>query len=211
MSYPEAEIVSQGVDAWRRLQQNQRTSWQDWIRVGHALLILRRDTMLETKANRPMGWRYNAAFGAALKANGLDGINGQDRYRLLICLEHEIEIESWRATLTDVQRLRWNHPNSIWMHFTKAFAPGRRVQSRATASKPKVRGYKQRPNYWSQDVLRRTAEGIIAAHTNDVFKLALAALNAAFPTKDDLIQAADEPRPHLSRADRAAQLEEATA
>jgi hypothetical protein len=211
MSYPEAEIVEQGRDAWRRLQQSQRTAWQDWARVGHALLILRRDTMLETRANRPMGWRYNAAFGAALKANGLDGISGQDRYKIIQCLEHEIEIEQWRATLDEKQRLRLNHPNAIWAHFTKAFAPGKRIEPRKTASKPKVRGYKPRPNYWSQDVLRRTAEGIRMANSNDIFRVARAALDAAFPTRDSLLEAGNEPRPNPSRADRAAQLEEATA
>jgi hypothetical protein len=210
MSYPEQAIVQQGRDAWRRLQQSQRTSWQDWVRVGHALLVGRRDAMLTAKANSPFGVPYNKAFGAFLRDNGFDAISGQDRYKIIQCLEHEIEIEQWRATLDEKQRLRLNHPSAVWAHFTKAFRPGRQVEPRLRNTvRAKTTPHKGRPIYWSQDILRAAAEGIRMANSNDIYKVALAALNAAFPTRDSLIEAADDPRPH-TRADRIAQLEAAT-
>jgi hypothetical protein len=168
--------------------------------------------MLDAKANKAMGTRYNLAFGAAMKANDLDGISGQDRYKIIQCLEHEIEIEQWRASLDEKQRLKLNHPSAVWAHFCKAFRPGRQIEPRprATAHKP----HKSRPNFWNQNVLRRAAEGIKAANTNDIFLIARAVLDAAFPTVDSLLEAAAEPRPNPTRADRAradTELHEATA
>jgi hypothetical protein len=205
MSYVEAETVQMGVAAWRRLQQSERTAWSDWVRVGHALLILRRDSMLDAKANTPFGMRYVKVFSAALKANGLDAVNGQDRYKIIQCLEHEVEIEQWRAGLDEKQRLRLNHPSAVWMHFTKAFRPGRQVEPRPRNTTGKVhKAHKGRPNFWSQDTLRRAAEGIRAANSHDIFIVARAVLDGAFPTKDALIEAANEPRPNQSHSRRTA-------
>lgn len=205
MSYPEAIIVEQGRDAWRRLQQGQRTMWQDWVRVGHALLIGRRDAMLTAKANSPFGVPYNKAFGAFLRDNGLDGISGQDRWKIIQCLENEVTIEEWRASLDEKRRLQLNHPSAVWCHFSRAFRPNRQIESRPrkTTHKP----HKGKPVFWSQDILRRMVEAEIAANTNDRYIRMRAALDAAFPTRESLIEAADAPRPNPSRAQRVAELE----
>lgn len=101
MSFPEADTIQQAREALGRLREAERTSWADWLLIGRALLIARRDCMLEAKANSPFGWRYNQAMGAWLRTNGLDGVSGQDRHKLLECLAHEIE--AWRTTLTDLR------------------------------------------------------------------------------------------------------------
>jgi hypothetical protein len=184
MSYPEAETIQQARDALGRLQAAERTSWADWLLIGRALLIARRDCMLEAKANSPYGWRYNQAMGAWSRENGLAEISGQDRHKVLECLAHEDAIESWRATLTDVQRRRWNHPNSIWLHFAKAFAPGRRIESRTkSTTRTTVRNIvtSEKPLNTAapdQDTIRRIAAELRENWTQDVYKLALVAYYA---------------------------------
>ena len=195
----EDEIISAGRDAWSRLQTHQRTSWNDWVLIGRALLVGRRDAMLDAKANIPMGMRYNRIFSAWLRANGLDGISGQDRYKIIECLEHDVEIEAWRATLTEVQRNRWNHPNSIWLHFSRAFAPGRRVEPRPrNTTQAKTLRKNHKPIFWSQDILRAAAEGIRMANSHDIYVVARAVLDHAFPSRDALIDVLNEAPRHPS-------------
>jgi hypothetical protein len=205
--FPEQNIIDEGRAAWGRLQHHERTSWADWVRLGHAILIGRRDAMLTAKANSPFGVPYVKAIGAWLRENGLDGINGQDRYKIIQCLEHEHDIEAWRATLTEVQRLRWNHPNSIWMHFSRDFAPGPQVEPRkskaaATRPAPKRQQIAERvtevarrhgkPIFWPQDFMRRAHEAMLASRSTDLLTLARLALQAAIRSEDDLLALLDD-------------------
>lgn len=188
MTYPEGEIISAARDAWSRLQAHQRTSWADWLLIGRALLVARRDCMLEARANSPFGWKYNAAMGASLRQNGLHEISGQDRHKILECLAHEPEIEQWRATLTEVQRNRWNHPNSIWLHFSRAFRPNRQIEPRTTTPRHTVRGVKRNssgmPTNPGQDMVRRVAAAIRENWSTDTFKLSAVAIAAVLRDPD---------------------------
>ncbi len=81
MTTTAADAVIAGRDAWQRLCRRDRASWNDWLAVGHALLIGRAACMQIAKANKPVGSRYNAAVGNWLRENGLDGISNQERCR----------------------------------------------------------------------------------------------------------------------------------
>src|SRR5258707_12370380 len=119
MTTTAADAVIAGRDAWQRLCRRDRASWNDWLAVGHALLIGRAACMQIAKANKPVGSRYNAAMGNWLRENGLDGITNQERYRALLCLENLEAIEVWHASLDDAQRRRLNHPGAIWAHWQR--------------------------------------------------------------------------------------------
>src|SRR4029077_2853261 len=101
------------------------------------------------------------------------------------CLEHEVEIESWRAGLSEVQRLRWNHPNSIWMHWRRSIAepalPKRQGVRGASGG-----GNGGRPIFFSQDMIRRAGLAIKENFSGDIFALARRALEAAFRSSDDI-------------------------
>jgi hypothetical protein len=203
MSYPEADTIQQGRQAWQRLQAAERTSWPDWLLIGRAIVVLRRDAMLDARVNKPFGRKYTAAFGAALRAAGLYEINDQDRHKIIVCLENEIEIEQWRASLDEKQRLRLNHPSAIWAHFCKAFRPNRQIEPRPR-TKAKIPRNLQKPIFWSQDTLRAAAEGIRMANSQDIYIVARAALNAAFPSRDALVEALNEKPPNPSHSRRTA-------
>lgn len=49
----------------------------------------------------------------SIEHNGFKGLNKSIRSQLLKCRNHRDEIEKWRATLTEPERLRYNHPNTV--------------------------------------------------------------------------------------------------
>jgi hypothetical protein len=180
-----ADAISEGKAAWDRLKSRERATWSDWIKVGQALLIGRAAAMKAANTNRAVGTRYNKAMGQWLRDHGLDGINNQERYRAILCVENRDAIEVWRATLDDAKRRRFNHPNSVWAGWRKSktepAAPARYIVNAATPHKT------GKPIFWSQDMIRRAAMAIKDARTNDYFLMARAALEGAVRDGDDLL------------------------
>lgn len=109
-------IIQQGVDAWHQLKK----SWEHWLMVGKALRIGREEAMHSAGTNRPEGKGYNKAFGEWLLENKLDDIDQGDRKRLLDVMDNLPEIEQWRATLTEGERRKYNHPSTVWRRWKKA-------------------------------------------------------------------------------------------
>jgi hypothetical protein len=103
------EIVRRGQDALQRL----RRSYDDWTDIAEALAVGRAEVMAATHTNQPTGKRYAKAMGEWLLARSFHLINEGTRNRLLECLQHRNEIEKWRARLTDTERFRFNHPDTV--------------------------------------------------------------------------------------------------
>jgi hypothetical protein len=112
--------IRQGQEAWRRLRHDHST-WEDWKRVGEAHRVGRITAMRDGRANKPSGRGYNAALHAWAKQFGFDLDKG-DRKRLFDVMDHLVEIEEWLATLKPAERLRLNHPSSVWRRWKKATA-----------------------------------------------------------------------------------------
>lgn len=110
--------VERGREAWRRLKTD--STWDDWVVVGTALDIGRTECMRRAGSNHPIGRAYNEAFSAWLARNEFADIDKGTRSRLLDCIEHRAEVESWRASLKLDERLRLNHPNSVWRRWQSA-------------------------------------------------------------------------------------------
>src|SRR6516165_4062517 len=106
----ELEAVNHGRDAWQRLKKDQ--TFEDWLLVGQALEIGR--GWARRRANAPSGRGFNEAFSVWLTDNGFAEIDKGTRSRLAEIIEHRPEIEAWRQKLSLRERLRKNHPNSIW-------------------------------------------------------------------------------------------------
>jgi hypothetical protein len=118
-SEPEATAVQDGQQAWVRLRNN--STWKDWKAVGAAHVVGRTEAMRDAHTNKPEGRGYCAAFSAWARKYGFDLDKG-DRARLFNVIDHLAEIESWLAKLTPTERLRFNHPNTIWRRWKAATA-----------------------------------------------------------------------------------------
>ena len=103
--------IKRGQEAWRR--HKDEATWTDWLAIGEALLIGKSDAMHAAETNKPIGSRYNVAMGVWLTRYHFDEIDKADRHRLLEVMEHRAEIETWRAGLPDIERLRINHPSTV--------------------------------------------------------------------------------------------------
>ena len=112
------DIVRRGQEALQRL----RRSYDDWMDVAEALDVGRTQVMRELHTNKPVGRRYAKEMGEWLRARGFHLINEGTRNRLLECLQHKTEIEKWRARLTDAERFRFNHPDTILRKWKAASA-----------------------------------------------------------------------------------------
>jgi len=106
---PDLETVRLGQEAMAR----KRRAWEDWVAIAKAIQIGRAAVMNELHTNEPRGKRYEKAFGDWLVANSFKEIDKGARSRLLDCLEHIVEIEKWRARLTDSERFKLNHPDTV--------------------------------------------------------------------------------------------------
>ncbi len=111
-------IGHSGQLAWKRLQKGGR-DWGDWYMVGEALAAGRELAMRGAETNRPEGSAYNQLFGEWLVRYGLQNIDKSDRAKLLKIVEQP-EILEWRQSLPQNERMKLNHPSSVWRHWQKA-------------------------------------------------------------------------------------------
>jgi hypothetical protein len=158
--------------AWQRLR-NERQTFNDWVLIGRALAIGRAVCMHQAKANKPHGYAYNRMMGAWLKANGLDGISNQERYRAVLVVENLAAIELWREALPEEKRRRFNHPGAVWAHWQRTQKPAR---AGVQAAQSTVAG--KLPERPSGDMLRRISKALHEARSRDYIVLAEAAYMA---------------------------------
>lgn len=112
---PEHLRIERGREAWNRLQKDQ--TWEDWMTVAVAVDIGRQHALNISGKNAPGGKGYNKAFSNWLKENGFDNIDGAARKHMLDCFDQRGAIEKWRAILTTTQRLKINHPTTVWRNW----------------------------------------------------------------------------------------------
>jgi hypothetical protein len=115
---PEAAAIRDGQQAWRRLKDN--PTWKDWKAVGVAHVIGRTTAMRYAHTNKPKGRGYCAALSAWARKHGFADLDSGDRTRLFAVMDHLKEIEDWLQKLPEPERLRLNHPSSVWRKWKAA-------------------------------------------------------------------------------------------
>jgi hypothetical protein len=118
-----AEIIAEGCAAMDRIGEDR--VWRDWVAVI-AIDAIRVAAMAKANCNNHNGKRYATAFSELLKENGaekLDRLTKSERSRLYQCTANLEAIERWRGTLTEPERRRLNHPESVWRKFEAATKP----------------------------------------------------------------------------------------
>jgi chromosome segregation ATPase len=75
-------------------------------------------------ANDRNGKTYNQHYSAAMDEHKwIREIDKGVRSRLQECIDHLAEVEAWYATLSQTERLKWNHPNAVYNHWKAATKP----------------------------------------------------------------------------------------
>lgn len=114
------EIIRRGLEAFQRQQSAKhalQNGWQDWLTVAEVLVVGRTTAMTMAGTDEPRGSRYNKAIDMWLVGNGFKDLPKDMRSKLLKCWEYRDEIEKWRSSLTEQERLRCNHPNTVIRKF----------------------------------------------------------------------------------------------
>jgi hypothetical protein len=154
--------VRMGQEAMAR----KRRAWADWVAIGEALQVGRAEVMRETHTNQPTGRRYEKTMAEWLVANGFKEIDKGVRCRLLECLQHRAEIDQWLSGLTDGERFRINHPDTVlkrWKGSTTVPDPN------AVPKPPSAFAKLKETNVDLQERLHR-AERELAAGGGDLWK-----------------------------------------
>jgi hypothetical protein len=106
---PVSDVVRLGQEAMAR----KRRSWDDWLLIAEALQAGRTEVVHALHTNETHGRRFEKAMGEWLIAHGFKEIDKGARSRLRDCLEHKAKITAWRARLTDSERWKFNHPDTV--------------------------------------------------------------------------------------------------
>jgi hypothetical protein len=122
------ETIRRGREAFKR----QQFAWNDWMAIGDAFVIGQTESMLLANTNKPEGKRYQKAIDVWLIENGFKGLDKSVRSRLRKCCEYRDKIEKWRATLTESERFRYNHPNTVYRKWEKSRLPGTTTKRKST-------------------------------------------------------------------------------
>jgi hypothetical protein len=97
-------------------------------------------------------------------------------------------ISSPRAGLDDEQRRRLNRPGAVWSHWQRSIKATTTAPKRQHVVKGTTSHKSGRPVYWSREMLRRAATALRECRSNDIFKMARAALEGAIRTDADLLE-----------------------
>jgi hypothetical protein len=102
--------------------ERKRRGWEDWLAIAKAMEAGRAEVMRSLHTNEPRGRRFEKAMGEWLVANKFKENNKATRSQLLDCLKHKVQIEEWRARLTDAKRFAFNHPDTVLRKWKAATA-----------------------------------------------------------------------------------------
>ena len=126
----EEEAIRLGIAAWDRLRGN--STFADWIVVGAAHRFGRTTAMHDARTNKPEGGGYNAAFAAWARKFGFADLDKGDRARLFNVMDNLKEIGAWLDKLPLKERLRLNHPSSIWRRWKAATAENKNSEQKVS-------------------------------------------------------------------------------
>jgi hypothetical protein len=93
---------------------------QDWLKIGKALLVLRKRAMQEVGASKPRGLPYVTRNSALIRQHGFTAISRSARQTAMLVVENLPSIEAWLKTLPDDRALGMNHPMVAWRSYLAA-------------------------------------------------------------------------------------------
>jgi hypothetical protein len=99
---------------------NRRKPLDDWMAIGKAFHELQHEAMRQSNSKQPKGRRYSSAYALLERLReiaNLQKIDKSDRKKAIWLYENEERIRRWYETLSENQRDRWTHPQTIKLHY----------------------------------------------------------------------------------------------
>jgi hypothetical protein len=143
----ELEAYKLGRTAISNLRKDKNFKW--WQGYAGAVVAARGEAMRVAGTNSPIGKAYNLQHAKIMKRERLDIIDAntrKDAVAMIDNLHHPLDsrrlkgVLAWRASLTEGERQRLNHPSSImrrWKADTEPIADREAAQRIREAKEPK--------------------------------------------------------------------------
>ncbi|WP_316234230.1 hypothetical protein [Bradyrhizobium sp. SZCCHNR1098] len=188
----DASIIAEGKAAWQRLKDQSRATFADWVAIGRALQAARRECMARARVNAPFGSSYQKHMRDWLREAGMADLDNHERYNAVLMVEHLGEIEAYRATLSEAERMRCNHPNTVLVHWRRGSAPTAKpgpkpirhvVEHKDRNARAQRDEHVERPG---ESMIRRVALAMKVSGRQDYFSLAAIAIETL--TRADLME-----------------------
>lgn len=203
----ESDVVGQGREAWARIKDRSRATFDDWVAVGKACAIGRAESLKLANTNRPYGKTYTKFMTSWLDRTGLSDLHTQERYWALQIVDNLAAITRWRDGLDDAKRRRLNHPQAIWINWRGTTSPNKPVTRAVRADAAVAR--KGRSIFFPQDMIRRGAMAMREARTKDLFALTRTCLEAAIRSEADISELLPDAPDREPRSDARSAVHEA--
>jgi hypothetical protein len=111
------EVSSRAKQAWCRLKEAERQTWEDWKQIGVANHEASRDIMRTLHLNTPNGKGYQRDIKAWREEYELTDIDKSVWSNLDKPIVKIVAVETWRSNLPPHQQVAWSHPNAVWRHY----------------------------------------------------------------------------------------------
>jgi hypothetical protein len=111
-----------------RVMGRTEKNFADWWTIGEGFMEIRHAASVLSGTNDIQSPVYKKQFSALVGRTRLTVVDSVTRSKLLDLVTYRHDVELWWATLKPEQRLRWNHPTTVWKQWKntsktkKAFA-----------------------------------------------------------------------------------------
>jgi hypothetical protein len=106
------DVLAEGEAALKRIRGSR--PMDDWVKIGAALLVLRKRAMVDVGAPKPRGLHYVVRNSALVRQHGFTVISKSARQTAMLVVENLPAIEEWLKTLDDERRTSLHHPMCLW-------------------------------------------------------------------------------------------------
>lgn len=113
------ERIASGIQAFKKIKRSNALNFAMWVAVAEGLEAGKQKLLQRLQLNRLDTYIGRNAFSSWLKESGYQAVPAAERTYLAKIIENLPEIQAWQASLSDAQRLRWNHPRMIWSHWQR--------------------------------------------------------------------------------------------
>jgi hypothetical protein len=110
----QTDLYRSAAQSWDHLKQTPRDTWGHYVIIGKAMVAARDEILRELDRNAPRGPAYQRRFRAWLAEYRLDDMDKGARARLIKLIEVLPEVEAMLSDLTDQDRRKRSHPNTIY-------------------------------------------------------------------------------------------------
>jgi len=115
------DAVSHGNIVAIELREHNRQTFLKWLDLGGSFHVLHRAALERAGTSDPFGPAYRKAITKLLAQTQFgDLLDKAGRSKLLFLYEHQEEVLLWwNFEILPKQRMKWNHPSTVWKEFTK--------------------------------------------------------------------------------------------